>query len=624
MAYDPNEARDERGRWTVGGATGIGSDIDHPNMYAVKAAAERGAWNMRPDGVREDRYERVTELAIEPKNLPANWQTFQREGSRTKTYFDPDYAHINTERVDIGGGKVYDLSTVVPNSREDDFPLQKGEGGTLYRGMSYEEYEGALKSGKFQSTGDYNIGDAQKGLTFFSTDPQQAEAYAHGFAPWPYKAVPGRPAVVVAIKDPGGNHLIERSRPTEIGIHGEVPTSAITHAYFGHPVIVQSGRVEVRQQEGRAPQTGSSASPSASLRWSDQEHEAEHASHAEASTDLKPSVQNDPHGTWAKDGESHVAPGFPKVTVKSENEVAGKMVAERAASVAKALGFPTERMTVVDTEHPFTVNEKEMHAAGIYRHNTDSIELLAHRLSTTIDNKVYPNGVAGVTAHEITHAKYQALLNDYRTDKEAMEKDADYHKDGEYVSGNPDINGGERYFDRTKAYMKPDGRLNEPYASKYPVYQKFTDAMIKGGGSWAGDDAKYGFAKTDGVSQYSREYWTDFINSKVNFDTAVHETLAEIARVKYDASLNRKAKEDEHKANVAEIRARGGVWSDNDEKEWKSYAGTVATYQRYYRGTEPIDGKKVYFATTKGMKRLSPEWSNLYDVMDWNWKRRKK
>jgi len=145
---------------------------------------------------------------------------------------------------------------------------EKAEPGVIYRGMSHEEYHSALKSGHFGSYGGYNIGDAQKGLTYHSSDPRQAEGYAHSFAPWQQKATPSHPAVVVAIKD-RHNYEVHPHFPTELGVRGEIPTSEIDHVYIGKPYHVKSGQIDVMSDShtGKNVHEGSRFSSTANLIW---------------------------------------------------------------------------------------------------------------------------------------------------------------------------------------------------------------------------------------------------------------------------------------------------------------------------------------------------------------------
>lgn len=68
-----------------------------------------------------------------------------------------------------------------------------------YRGMSAEEYESIQATGTVQSAGSHNLGDIQKGLTFFAPEPDGAAYYASGFSPWQYKPSIEAPGYVIAV-----------------------------------------------------------------------------------------------------------------------------------------------------------------------------------------------------------------------------------------------------------------------------------------------------------------------------------------------------------------------------------------------------------------------------------------
>ena len=74
--------------------------------------------------------------------------------------------------------------------------------------------------------------------------------------------------------------------------------------------------------------------------------------------------------------------------------------------------------------------------------------------------------------------------------------------------------------------MLPNGELSPNYAWKYPAYTKMHDAFYK---YWNKD-----FADSDGVSDYSYEYWKGYKANNISYELAVHETLAEMARIKYE------------------------------------------------------------------------------------------
>jgi hypothetical protein len=299
---------------------------------------------------------------------------------------------------------------------------------------------------------------------------------------------------------------------------------------------------------------------------------------------FNPDEPRDFHGRWtaSETGEAHTAPGMPFVRVDdpAQTDIA-KHLAEQAADVAKALDFDPAKINVTDQERTFELNGQTHHAAGTYHPDTDTINLYSKQLvHGTQFERSFAN--SGLIAHEIEHAKFQALLNDYKSEYEALQKDPDYEASKPTWEKAPGADDGTTrpvYGPRTDTFMHPDGRLKEPYAERYPVYSAYTDTFIKAGG------IHDHFAKTDGVSHYSKEWWTDWANGKAQTDSAMHETLAEMARIKY----------------------------------------TGGSYMHFKEGKEPIDGKKVYFATTKGSpKRVSREWAELYKLVEWNWKRRNK
>lgn len=268
-AFDPDEPRDEHGRWSAGG----GSELE--KVPSIKEAISRGALHFRPIKERKDYSGKTTVYEVEPNDIPASWETHVRPITGSITKYDPATAHIVDD-------------VVVPKNEVDDFP-KHAEPDTLYRGMSYEEYTSAMRSGAFKSEGSYNIGEQEKGLTYFSSDPRQAQSYAHGFAPWQYAATPTRPAVVVAVKDPGG-HIVHPQRPSEIGITGKVPTSSIKQVYFGKPYAIKAGQIDVINEFGRVAE-GSRMSPSIGVLWG-----------RKATRDYDPNQERDYHGRFGSGG----------------------------------------------------------------------------------------------------------------------------------------------------------------------------------------------------------------------------------------------------------------------------------------------------------------------------------
>lgn len=169
----------------------------------------------------------------------------------------------------------------LPDLKEDspfspDNPWEEDE-GSIYRGMSDEELLAALEAGFIESTGGHNIGEAQRGLTYFSSDPRQAASYAGTFAPYNWLPSFRHPGFVVRIPRPEDVEIHPRF-PTEIGVRGRVP--------MDHPSIlrlqpygIRAGRIELSpvwdRREGRKRYTsGTRISPSIYLGFAEQDPDA--------------------------------------------------------------------------------------------------------------------------------------------------------------------------------------------------------------------------------------------------------------------------------------------------------------------------------------------------------------
>lgn len=126
---------------------------------------------------------------------------------------------------------------------EDTRETRRGIGDTIYRGMSHEEYENFRKSGRIQSSGNYNIGDAQKGLTYFTTSPSAAESYASSFAPEKHKPTFNRPAYIVAVKRPADKHIkqVPGTGEHEIGVTRPIEANEVKAVYRGNVVAYDPG-----------------------------------------------------------------------------------------------------------------------------------------------------------------------------------------------------------------------------------------------------------------------------------------------------------------------------------------------------------------------------------------------
>jgi len=129
-----------------------------------------------------------------------------------------DYLHPDSIENKLGLGRV------PPESQE----------GMIWRGMSGGEYKNLLEQGFLESKGEYNIGESQKGLTIFSSDPRTAEMYAHDFAPRDFKALPESSAYVVGIRKPSSAVPQTYGAASEFGVRGRIPIKDIVSVYRGN------------------------------------------------------------------------------------------------------------------------------------------------------------------------------------------------------------------------------------------------------------------------------------------------------------------------------------------------------------------------------------------------------
>ncbi len=249
---------------------------------------------------------------------------------------------------------------------------------------------------------------------------------------------------------------------------------------------------------------------------------------------FNPDQPRDAKGEWAASAASgalntdSTKPYIALADVTPTSVERAKTIAALAEKSAKALGYEPNKVNVTDKEHLFTLNGKELKAAGTAMLNTGVINLHANQIGSNAD-------VPTVMAHEIMHQKYQTFVNEAHAERAAMEKDPDYRRENKMVTFDPSnpIHAAQKaagavvFTDgtfREKAFMRGDGLLNAPWDAKYPIYQAYTKATMPGSSD---------FAKTDGVSQYSREWWDAWKGQTASTSQAIHETLAEIASLRF-------------------------------------------------------------------------------------------
>ena len=137
----------------------------------------------------------------------------------------------------------------------------------IYRGISSEEMDYIKSSGQIQSSGNYNLGDEQIVLTYFSTDSSQAKSYAHGFAPTHLMATPNKPAFVIAIPKRDGK-MVAGTGSNEVGIIGPIPASEIKEIWIGEAYALYSlGSFDTVKEWGDQVSEGSSSATSIGVAW---------------------------------------------------------------------------------------------------------------------------------------------------------------------------------------------------------------------------------------------------------------------------------------------------------------------------------------------------------------------
>lgn len=157
--------------------------------------------------------------------------------------------------------------------------------------------------------------------------------------------------------------------------------------------------------------------------------------------------------------------------------------------VSRDLGYEGT-IAVSNETKTFALNGQTMNYAGSAQLDSGQITIYTNQVSSTT--------AAGVIAHEIEHVKFQNALDSYRSESSHIPP-------------------GE---------IRADGSLRPGLAGAvFPNYTAMHEALFK-----HGMDA---FAASDGVSDYSYEYWKGWKEGKIGTELALHETLAEMARIKY-------------------------------------------------------------------------------------------
>lgn len=127
--------------------------------------------------------------------------------------------------------------------------------GFLWRGLSFEEMEFIRGHGHIRSEGEYNIGDEQAGLTYFSWKFDQANSYASGFAPPAYQASFGYPSYIIGVLPPKKESHAKGDLVSypEQGIKGKTDISRILEICEVRAVVAEPKKIEIRHTNSFSP-----------------------------------------------------------------------------------------------------------------------------------------------------------------------------------------------------------------------------------------------------------------------------------------------------------------------------------------------------------------------------------
>lgn len=221
-----------------------------------------------------------------------------------------------------------------------------------------------------------------------------------------------------------------------------------------------------------------------------------------------PDQPRDEHGRWSAGGGAPSGDGMPLQNLDAEGDEPApigldlKTTDEIIEYTCAEMKFPLGRVQTTDIDREFTLNGmsfKYAGAANIDDHKGD-ITLFRGQLRYAT--------AGGILAHEIGHIRFQAFLNEGRKEGYVVN----------YIDAPQDT-----FYDKV---MMPNGGLREPYATQFPAYQtlnKLYDQV-----------PTQLFEASDGVSPYSQGWWQAYRSGTASKEQAMHETLAEMTRIKYE------------------------------------------------------------------------------------------
>lgn len=202
-------------------------------------------------------------VQVFPESTPAIVpRRFDSQSSPEHLMYNPEMARVK-KNVLVDEDSGIDLSSNFIEAKNKSLSLpNKSSEKVMYRGMSFEEFNEAMKKGFFKSKGDFNI-QGQENLTYWSSRPSQAQNYASDFAPSEFKATFDRPAYVVGVKRKKVDRI---DADTELGVRGETPIKDVVEIYKGDVHSMSPAHLKIYDDLGQTKISGSNMS--SNITWS--------------------------------------------------------------------------------------------------------------------------------------------------------------------------------------------------------------------------------------------------------------------------------------------------------------------------------------------------------------------
>jgi hypothetical protein len=293
-------------------------------------------------------------------------------------------------------------------------------------------------------------------------------------------------------------------------------------------------------------------------------------------------------------------------------------VRDKIDVMAQQYNYPREKIYMSDDTYTFQLNGRNCKAGGLaFLYDNEE----KGRKAGDIVMYGHPDfnvdlPIRGILAHEIMHQKFHMVMEEWK--REVFQWAADH--------------------DRPVSFRQ---KVAPADRNKYPVMAALHSTAIVTDGKKLAED--------DGVSNYSSEYWAEFYRggeySQEKFNSAVHETLAEIARLDEENGLARKMKPEKLYTELDKFlkdhfterfRKDGNRFAEPEE-----YQSIMSDPFAYFEMADSYDlQRKLGIASHKQVRvdhirkqaiyepsyfntphKIKPSWLKLYDVIEKQYER---